>query len=244
MKRIRITQPKNQSLTYLYKDILHDALVNAWILAGAEPEEVVGPNARPWHFGALGWRRRQENAVHTLVVGTYDQHLSNILTNIRPEDIQQARALTGEAVDFSAAKVEDDPAPVIWGQKHLGALMLSPLVVSVPLSSRNGRKWQTCLTDFDASAAISARLTRLTGRKVNIRVLPDTLYLRSRSRHDVLVRLKKLVNGKEVYVIGMKMPLVLEANEEDLALAWYAGIGEKNRNGFGCIGSVDRGVGR
>ena len=244
MKRVRITQPKNQSLTYRYGDVLHDALVNGWIAAGAKPEEVVGPNARPWHFGALGWRRRQESAVHTLTIGTADQHLSKILTNIRPEDIKQVRALTEEAVDFSAANVENDPAPVIRGQKYLGALMLSPLVVSIPLLSRNGRKWQACLTDFDASAAISTRLTRITGRRVDIRVLPDTLYLRSRSRHDVLVRLKKLANGKEVFVIGMKMPLVLEADEEDLALAWYAGIGEKNRNGFGCIGSVDRGVGR
>lgn len=244
MKRIRITQPKNQSLTYQYKDILHDALVNGWIAAGAKPEEVVGSRARPWHFGALGWRRRKENAVHTLIVGTADQHLSKILTNIQPGNIKQVRALTEEAVDFSAANIEDDPAPVIRGQKHLGALMLSPLVVSIPLSSRNGRKWQTCLTDFDASAAVSTRLTRIMGRKVNIQVLPDTLYLRSRPRHDVLVRLKKLANGKEVFVLGMKMPLVLEANEEDLALAWYAGIGEKNRNGFGCIGSVDRGVGR
>lgn len=244
MNRKRITLPKKQVAVYRYYDIVHDALANALIAAGATPEAVVGCHAKPWHYGVLGYRRKNENAAHTLIVGTPDPHLSKILDHIRTEDICQARALTGETIDFSTATIEDDPAPVIPGQKHLGLLMLSPLAVSAPLSSRNGHKWQRCLTDFDPAAAINGRLSRLAKRKVNIHLWPDTLYLRTHPRHDVLVRLKKLSNGKEAFVIGMKMPLVMEASEEDLALAWYAGIGEKNRCGFGCIGAVDRGVGR
>jgi CRISPR-associated endoribonuclease Cas6 len=244
MQRVRIILPKNQSASYVYLDILHDAIVNAWVAAGAGAEEVVGPTARLWHFGALGWRGKNVNYVHTLVVGTPDKQLAKILSCIRTEEIKHVRAFTGEAVDFSAANIEDDPAPVVSRQRHMGVLMLSPLAVSIPASSRNGRKWHRFLTDFDAGEAISARLSRIAHRKVQINIWPDSLYLRIHPRHDVLVRLKKLANGKEAFVIGMKSPLVIEANEKDLELAWYAGIGEKNRSGFGCIGAVEKGVGR
>lgn len=244
MHRVRITLPKNHAASYEFLDILHDALVNAWVSAGAAPEKIVGPAAHLWHFGALGWRSRQCNFVHTLVVGTPDEELARFLGRIRQEEIRQARAVTGEAVDFSAADIHVDPSPVVPGQTHLGVLMLSPLAVSIPIASRNGRKWQKCLTDFDVGQAVSMRLSRLAQRKVQIRIWPDTLYLRSHPQHDVLVRIKKKTNGKEAFLIGMKCPLVMEASEQDLELAWYAGIGEKNRSGFGCIGAVEKGVGR
>ncbi len=51
-------------------------------------------------------------------------------------------------------------------------------------------------------------------------------------------------SGKTVFVIGMNAPLVLSGSEEDLRFAWYTGIGEKTRNGFGCIGLAEQGVGR
>jgi CRISPR/Cas system endoribonuclease Cas6 (RAMP superfamily) len=42
----------------------------------------------------------------------------------------------------------------------------------------------------------------------------------------------------------MSALLVLAGSEEDLRLAWYAGIGEKTRLGFGCMGLAERGIGR
>ena len=42
----------------------------------------------------------------------------------------------------------------------------------------------------------------------------------------------------------MQAPLLLEGSEEDLRFAWYAGLGEKTRNGFGCLGLIEQGVGR
>jgi CRISPR/Cas system endoribonuclease Cas6 (RAMP superfamily) len=40
------------------------------------------------------------------------------------------------------------------------------------------------------------------------------------------------------------VPLVIEGNEADLRFAWYAGIGEKTRAGFGCIGLAQQGIKR
>jgi CRISPR-associated endoribonuclease Cas6 len=33
--------------------------------------------------------------------------------------------------------------------------------------------------------------------------------------------------------------MLLQGSEDDLRLAWYAGIGEKTRSGFGCLGLLE-----
>ncbi|RKZ38602.1 MAG: CRISPR-associated protein Cas6, partial [Gammaproteobacteria bacterium] len=87
-------------------------------------------------------------------------------------------------------------------------------------------------------------LSRLAGREIKLQVQPDSLYIRINPDHSVLVPMKLMRNGKTVFVIGMNAPLVLSGSEEDLRFAWYTGIGEKTRNGFGCIGLAEQGVGR
>lgn len=241
MNRIRIILPKGGAAEYQFQDILHDALINGLTAAGLPIETLAGPGAGLWHFAALGWRNRSACRVHTLVVGAVDPQIAEALDRLRPEDVAHARARTGEAVDFSGADIQPDPDPVAPGQTALGAVLLSPLAIS----RRNGsRRWHTNMAEVDMGAAISARLTRLAGRTVNLRAEPDRLYLRTRPKHDALVPTKQLKGGKRAFVIGMRAPLVLVGEAEDLRLAWYGGIGEKNRNGFGCIGLAERGIGR
>jgi len=242
MHRVRITLPKRRSVDYRNLDILHDALVNAWTAGGAAAEEVIGPNARIWHFAALGWRRNGGNGAHTLVVGTPDPDLGKRLAEMDPAEIRHARAATGEAVDFSAADVAIDPDPVAPGMASMGVVMLSPLALS---RKENGkRRWITHINDADLTAAVNVRLSRLAGRPVHLTVEPDRLYVRCNPKHDALVPLKAFPDGRKSFVIGMRVPLVLQGDEADLRLAWYGGIGEKNRSGFGCIGMAEKGVGR
>ena len=241
MNRIRIILPKGRAAEYHFQDILHDALVNGLTAEGVPAESLVGPGAGLWHFAALGWRNRSVCRVHTLVMGAADPRIAQALETLRPEDVAHTRAQTGETVDFSGAEIEPDPAPVAPGQNAMGVVMLSPLAIS----RRNGsRRWHADMTNVDMGAAISARLSRLAGRTVSLRAEPDRLYLRTRPRHDALVPIKQLKGGKRSFVIGMRAPLVLVGEAEDLRLAWYGGIGEKNRNGFGCIGLAERGIGR
>lgn len=239
MYRTRMILPKRESIAYRNLDIIHDALVNGLDKAGAD--RLVGYDARPWHFAALGWHHRNGNRCHTLVVGSPDQTLGEYLKKINPADVVHARAQTSEAVDFARAEITPDPDPVAPEQTAIGVVMLSPLAVS----SRNGkRRWHTRLNEFDLSAAVNHRLSRIAGRTVSLRIEPDRLYLRSCPKYDTLVQTKEMKNGSRAFVIGMRVPLVLQGSEADLRLAWYAGIGEKNRNGFGCIGLAERGVGR
>ncbi|ADE15984.1 hypothetical protein Nhal_2922 [Nitrosococcus halophilus Nc 4] len=242
MHRIRISLPKRQYARYRHLDLLHDALINAWTAAGADAAQVLGKNAAPWTFATLGGRRGNEGWVHTLVVSTSDSVLAGFLARFDPVDIRQARAVTAEMVDFSAAEIIPEPNPVPPLEGVMGVLLLSPLVIS----QRQGgqRVWYQQLGTFDLSAAVNARLSRIAGRRVGLHVEPDSLYLRANPKHSVLVSLKRMENGRHAFVIGMSAPLVLAGTEEDLQLAWYAGIGEKTRNGFGCLGLLERGVGR
>jgi CRISPR-associated endoribonuclease Cas6 len=241
MNRIRIILPRGRAVYYQYNDILHDAVVNGLTANGAPAEAVIGPKAGLWHFAAMGWRNHSSCRIHTLVIGVADPVLSQALEKLHPEDIAYSRAQTGEVVDFSGAEIQPDPDPIAPGQHALGVVMLSPLAIS----RQNGKHhWHTRMTDVDLGAAISARLSRITGRPISIRADPDRLYLRTRPRHDTLVPLKGLKGGKRAFVIGMRAPLVLTGETEDLRLAWYGGIGEKNRAGFGCIGLAERGIGR
>jgi len=241
MLRIRISLPKKFDVNYKYLDILHDALVNAWIVAGAKPEQILNLNAIPWNFAALGGHNKDGNRVHSLVVSTADTNLAKILKNLNPDEITYARASTVERVNFAEAKISIEDDPIFPQQNVLGVLMLSPLAISDKASK--GKRWHKDLGKVDLNSAINHRLSRLAGREVKLEVQVDSLYLRCNQDHSVLVP-TKLIHGKTVFVIGMTAPLVLTGSEEDLRFAWYAGIGEKTRNGFGCIGLAEQGVGR
>jgi len=243
MYRIRISLPKRQYAHYRHLDLLHDALINAWSAAGAHIDQVLGLQAAPWTFAALGGRRGNEGWVHSLVVSTSDPALGRCLTQFDPAAVRQTRAITAETVNFSEAHMTPEPDPIPPEQGAIGVLLLSPLVISERNPGSRPR-WQKHLQNFDVAAAINARLSRLAGRTVSLHIEPDSLYLRANPKHSVLVSLKRTPNGQHAFVIGMMAPLVLAGSEQDLQLAWYAGIGEKTRNGFGCLGLLARGVGR
>lgn len=126
MYRIRLSLPRGQEATYRNLDLLHDALVGAWAATGASSEDVVGRQARPWNFAALGGHRDGGNMVHTLVVSTPDRELANHLTRFDPAQVRYGRSHTAEAVDFARAMILPDPDPVAPGQTALGVVMLSP----------------------------------------------------------------------------------------------------------------------
>jgi CRISPR-associated endoribonuclease Cas6 len=124
----------------------------------------------------------------------------------------------------------------------LGVVTLSPIAISD--RATKSKRWLTRLDQVDLAAVANARLGKIAGRVVALTVQPDSLYLRANPDHSVLVSIKRMHNGRAAFVIGMQAPLVLAGSREDLLLAWYAGLGEKTRNGFGCLGLAEEGVGR
>lgn len=239
MRRYRFSLPRGEFAEYRYLDLLHDALVTAWTKQGFASEKICGPNALPWNFAVLGFHRGSVGKAHTLVVSTPSPELADALDRLDPADIRYVRAATGEFVNFDSATKFEDPCPILPGQYVLSVFLLSPLAIR-----RADRRWHMCLSDVDLDAAINTRLSRIAGRPVNLRIQPDSLYLRANPRHSVLVHLKGGTDGRQSFVIGMQAPLVIAGSDEELRLAWYAGLGEKTRNGFGCVGLFERGLGR
>jgi len=242
MHRIRLRLPKRRWAVYRHLDLVHDAIVGALIAAGAQPEQIIGPSALPWNFAALGFHRKHEGRVQGLVISTPSPELAPALKTLEPAAVRYARASTGELFDFADAEVEAEPPPLLTEQAVLGVLTLSPIAVSNRSAPR--KRWHTSFHEVDLSAAVNARLSRLAERRVSLTIQPDSLYLRANPRHSVLVSTKRMKNGKSAFVIAMEAPLVVAGSREDVLLAWYAGLGEKTRNGFGCIGLAEEGVGR
>lgn len=243
MFRVRFRLPKGHWATYRFLDLVHDALVTGLTAAGATPEQVLGPGAEAWNFAALGYHRRHEGQVHSLVVSTPSPTLAPYLARLEPGAIRYARTATAELFDFSAAQTSPELPPVIPQDVGLlGVLTLSPLALRDP--RQPGKRWHTRFGDCDLATAINRRLSRIAQRPVTLNIQPDSLYLRANPHHSVLVSTKQDQQGRPAFVIGLEGPLVLSGRREDLLLAWYAGLGEKTRNGFGCIGLADQGVGR
>lgn len=245
MLRIRVQLPKTVPLQqYDHQDLIHDALINGLEAAGCKSVDLIGAQARLWTFAPLGWHQGHIGYVHSLIISTTDAQIANALTRLKPESIQQRR-WNGETLSFAGAHLSIEPDPLLPHQTQLATLCLSPLVLQHTQqgSQAGSKQWCKDMRDVDLSEVISRKLSAKAGRPIHLSIRPDALYLRANPQHSVLVNLKVFKNGHKSFVIGMQAPLVLEGSEEDLRFAWYAGIGEKTRNGFGCLGLLEQGVG-
>ncbi|HYN76161.1 MAG TPA: CRISPR-associated protein Cas6, partial [Lamprocystis sp. (in: g-proteobacteria)] len=127
MLRVRICLPKGRHAVYRHLDLVHDALVSALTAAGASSDQVLGPGALPWNFGALGHHRGHEGVVHRLVVSTPSPTLAPALARIDPAAVRYARAATGELFDLASAELVAESPPLLADRAVLGVLTLSPV---------------------------------------------------------------------------------------------------------------------
>lgn len=246
MLRIRIQLPKDAPLqAYDHQDLLHDAIINAMIAAGADSTDIIGHQAKPWTFAPLGWHQGHTGLAHSLMIATPDNPLAQVLTRLDPAQIVQRR-WDISSVNFAQAKMQLEPDPILPGQTQLGCLLLSPLLLQDHDHPGKAKRWHSNLNDISQtlSPTLNRKLSVVAGREVALQVSPDSLYLRANPKHSVLVNLKVFKDGRKSFVIGMQAPLLLQGSEADLRLAWYAGIGEKTRSGFGCLGLLEQGLGQ
>lgn len=234
--RVRFSAPRGAYVRVRFLDSLHAALVNAWTACGMPGEAVVGREAGNWSFGAVGTATPHGFVLKSVVVGTEGGQLESVLEGLLPEAVRK-KSTNGDVIDLGAWDVTTEDIPAICEPGEATALpviMLSPLVLSV--RGEKGR-WHDDLTTIgsDLEAAVNFRLSRLTGRDVQLNIEPDRLYLRANPRHSTRVRTRTVKGGQPAFVVGTLCPLTLSGRIEDLQSAWALGIGEKNRYGFGCI---------
>lgn len=239
MIRVRLTLPPAERQDYRYYSVIHDCIVQAFLGLGLEKSLFYGPSSGAWTFAALRKRKGARSILHGIVISSWCPKISRVIEQLRPVDLVFSRSDIGESIDLSSATIRIEQPPIAHGSTSLGAIMLSPLVVR-RLGSPH-KKWHRSLMEFDITQAVNNGLSKRIGRQVALQVYPDSLYLRGRPDHAALVPMKPDKSGSTRYTIGMVAPMVLRGSTEDLAAAWFAGIGEKTRTGFGCLGAAEWG---
>lgn len=242
MKRYRFDLPTPQS--YITQDLIHDALVAAFLEAGARSDQVMGAKSLPWNFAPItaGGRYDAERGVsirrlRSLVVSSADPKISAWLEQIQAEQIVAARALSAEIISLVGATKSEEIAPFVKHQEATAVHWLSPFLRR-PARAVGIKKKQSWLVDPKEMEKRSPGedLARRLGREGNLGLswAADRLVLRSGAkRHSVDLKAHPKT-GRAMWVSGTMVPFVLSGPTESLVLAWYAGLGAKTRMGFGC----------
>ncbi len=242
MFRIRVRCKRGRRVTYTNADVLKDAAFNMLRAAGCPAEFLVGERARHWGAGAVCPRKIASGApvrqTSEILVSTIDPEIATYAAKADPREMRKHQQATGENIDMADAIIVHDPDPVVPGSRFIDALALTPIVLSRrDLAERaSGGRFYDDVRSCDLSAAINHRLSRIAGRSVVLNLVPDDFYLSNRLKnHAVRVDIKN-ISGKSGVVVGLMFPFALCGSPDDLRLAWYAGLGEKNRLGFGFFG--------
>jgi CRISPR-associated endoribonuclease Cas6 len=245
MHRVRFRLPKGRQISFTNFDIIKDSAINMLVAAGANPATLIGPGGCHWgaapvcrsYTAPAGVRGMAIRTASEIVVSTTDPELSSLLAKADPDRMTKSQSATGESVSMAGSAVIPDEDPVVDpGTEFIEAFALTPILLSRAEDRTLGR-WHSDVRDVDISTAVSRRLSKISGRSVKVAVEPDTLYLSGRSSQACRVDIKS--NGtKQAVVVGMVFPFTLFGLPEDLRLAWYAGLGERNRLGFGFFGKA------
>lgn len=231
MLRAEITLKTQQA--YRYTDSIHRAIVEALAAAGATTADLVGANAKPWTFAAQGEDLRGERSLlRYLTISTSDPHLSSLL-----EKLDTARIVSssdnGDKIDCAGASLSFMTAQGLPIDNALTVNFASPFVVSKKKETKSATEHLTSLKDADLSAAFSAGLSRRIGRAAKLRVTIDRLSLATYGASPRRVNVRK-AGSRAVFFPAFQLPMTLEGPDRDLAAAFFAGLGEKTRYGFGC----------
>lgn len=238
MLRVKYRPADGIGLTFKSVDLIHDAAINLLKAAGADADKLVGERAAVWSATAAFARRTNrgsdECVSREVVISTCDVSVAQSLLAAKMADFRATRHATGEHLDLSTWVPELEECPVTPETRSIVVLCASPMV----FRNRDAQKgrWVANIKDVNLDAAINTRLTRLAGRPVVLHAEPDQEYLRRRVNHSITTRLK-VENGPNV-IVGLNVPMTLHGSAEDLELAWYVGLGEKTRLGYGMLAAA------
>jgi CRISPR-associated endoribonuclease Cas6 len=236
MLRLQVIPPVDgPRLAYRYADSIHAALINALRIAGLAQSDLLGEGARSWTFAAEGWARRGgRKLLRALTLATPDPEFATCLRRLRPEAIRVTSA-NGDRLDLAGGTITEELDPVAPQQGVMYLRPLSPFVVGRPRMTRSAGRWIEAIEEADLSAAFSAGLSRRLGREVALSARVDRLASAGLPSRAVPVRTRSAGN-RDVFIPAFNVPITLEGSDEDLRAAWFAGLGEKCRYGFGCFG--------
>ncbi len=214
-----------------FTDPVHAAIVTGFRSAGAPEELVLGSAAAAWTFATSGWSRPGGSSfIRSITISTADPRLAISLAKVDPSAMRHS-SVNGDVVDLSGATSEVLPDVFAPGQDEIGVAFASPFLISQRGVAK--KSYVRSLDGIDLSAAFSAGLSRRLGRPVRIEAIPDRLSVRTDGARPRLVRVRR-AGTREIILPAHSVLMSLRGPTHDLHAAYYAGLGEKTRYGFGC----------
>ncbi len=228
---IRVTVSAEKPAPYVYRDSLHSAVIAALYAAGASSDDLIGHSAKPWTFAPVQTIEASALVLKGVIISTSDQELGRIVNRIKAEDILW-NAQNGDRIDFGRGGVTSfrNPVPHQGGKMHV--YFASPFVISQ--QSDGTKKWVEDLKGINLSEAFSNGLSRRHGRPVDIKVSVDDFTMRAASRRSTIVAVRQSGQRKVTFP-GFYVNAEIEGSREDLMAAYFSGLGEKTRYGFGMV---------
>lgn len=228
---------ESHALPYRYLDSIHAGVITAMKAADLPPDLVIGPNARPWTFATKGFAQKGGKLfLKGITISTCDSNIAEGLRRLNPADIRH-QSSNGDKIDLTGARKIVISDPIINGQEAISICFASPFVLSqARLSDNPAKAYAVSLAGLNLSEAFSSGLTRRLGHPVTLDVHADPLSLAIDGKPRI-VSLRAAPN-RRVTIPAFSMLLTLRGTTDDLRAAYFGGLGEKTRYGFGCAATL------
>jgi CRISPR-associated endoribonuclease Cas6 len=236
MIRLYIDLPKTYRHAVIKdRDQVANTLVAALKKHGWRPNE---KQPARWGFGVVAKRLNAKSdnpkqwlhKVERIIVGSNEAETAAALAQLTPSDLLEDNQVDGAGLDLSMAAI--DAAPDWQDTEAVNVYCVSPLRVSDPAN----RKLSLLQTGDAFNQALNQTMQTRFGRPFDLRLTPDSLYVRVKSGDIAAgMAIKTLDNGKPVIVRGIVLPFLLTGSAEDIRDAWYCGLGRSTARGFGCL---------
>lgn len=223
-------------------DILKDCIINGLEKTDIIPaSDLIGRESRHLSFGAEITTKKDLNGNYfeytkRIIIQSIDSVVSNALNQLNVKDLTKKIPFLGGLFSLQNAKkyiinyVEQENYIVKCYQ-------ITPMFLSAGRNS-NGNGLKIIPDDEYLSRYISHSISKKVGKEVSLSISPDKLYIRGRNNGFSLLKYRQvrmLSNGTLVARPGLIFPYELTGSPEDIKLAWYAGLGGRNKLGFGIM---------
>lgn len=225
-RRIRI--PRQQPIYIQSRDAIKNILEYALRQHGYRR---VDDRPLRWGFGVVAHRvpgRQHFYQVDQVIFGSSDPAIMDAMAAITPQDLREPNAVPGAGLDLTYATLTTEAPWVPTPAAHF--LALSPIRVL------QGHR-QTILTlGPDFTTYLNRTMAHRFGRPFHLTFQPDSFYVR-RHNGQIAARMaiKMSPEGSPIVYPGLVLPFVLTGPEDDIATAWYSGLGSSTGMGFGCL---------
>jgi len=223
-------------------DILKDCIINGLENTGIIPaSDLIGRESRHISFGAEITTKKDLNGNYLeytkrVIIQSIDPLVSDALNLLDVQNLIKAIPFIGGYFSLQGARkyIIDYPEQ---DSDIVKCYQITPMFLSAGRNS-NGNGLKIIPDNEELSRYISHSLSKKVGKEISLSISPDKLYVRGRNDGFSLLKYRQVrisPNGKLVARPGLIFPYELIGTPESIKLAWYAGIGGRNKLGFGIM---------